>query len=188
MEILTFTKDDNDIDGLVWVSSLIKKPKSDLLKYTRIQITSAAEGSIVVACDGSMLFKYETRDQIKEGYYEVLKVSGSVVVLHKDCDIGVDWMEDFTAWEGTFGTGIPVWSGAVSCLDKILVSKSYSDTVRNLLPECSLVFEMFVKALGGPGVTTASIYKVDEARKTAVELEGGRCRAKVMTTWDSTSQ
>ncbi len=185
LEIVKFNKSDDDIDGIAWIASLPASKKSDLFRHNHIEITEATEGSRLVSTDGAMMFVYETRDTIDNGYYEVLKATGSEVILHKFCEVGddgdnylfPDWIEKFS------GSGVNVkWSGPVSSLDRITISKSFSDTVRNLPVKHSLVFELFTAALGGPGIVLSEVHNNN---KVYVELSGGRCRAKVMTTIDT---
>ena len=181
MNIINFTKDDNDIEGIAWVSAVVLGNKSDLFHLSRVEITDAADGSVVVGQCGSMLFRYETREEIQSGYYEVLKATKTTVVLHKDKEI-LEGKSLFPDHEGIFNNGIPEWQGQVSDYDKMAVSKSYTDVVRNLPEEHTIVFELFATALSGPGLALASVYiEGEDCMKTAVELDGGRCRALVMT-------
>lgn len=186
MDILNFTKEDTDTEGIAWVASAINKIKSDLFVHTRMEITDAAEGSYVVATSGSVMFMYETREQIDSGYYEILKASKTEVVLHRDCEINYDGQE-FPSWEDNFKL---LRTSDSSCpalgFDRISISKSYSDVVRELPKDCSVVFELFTLALAGPGIRMSHVLSPDDDNsKTTVQLEGGRCRAVVLVAWDS---
>ena len=188
MDIITYTKDDNDTEGIAWVAGIIAKTKSDLFVHTHIEVTDAAEGSYVASTDGAMVAVYETREQMPSGYYTVLKATKSSVMLHRafereyTIDNG-DVSGLFINVEGCFVKSAPTNTIQVSDLDQIAISKSYADVLRTLPSESTIVFELFVKALAGPGIVSA--YTYDEIGvDLAIQMEGGRCRAKVMAAID----